>query len=61
MNRAKIAAARTTHFVRKHKVVIAVTTTAVICTVVHLKVIKNINEGLVKAGIDPLDFHSSNV
>lgn len=61
MNRAKIAAARTTLFVRNHRVAIAVTATAVICTAVHLKVIKGINEGLEAAGINPLEFHNSDV
>lgn len=51
MNPVKNALVRTHKFVSDHKVAIAVATTATVCTVVHLRVVRNMNGRLREIGV----------
>jgi hypothetical protein len=61
MNPAKRALTRTKEFVSDHKVAIAITATAVVCTVVHLKVIRNTNNRLTEMGVSLDEFYNTEV
>lgn len=51
MNRIKTGAISTKKFVEDHRVAIAVTITTVICLVVHVKTIGNLNDFLEEKGL----------